>query len=825
MNRNQNKQAKNKQTTTTEYFSIKITLLNDWHIGSGAGVPGDIDSLVQKDQNGLPYIPAKTLTGILRDSCELVAFGLDNGAEDGLWQQWVDYLFGEQPSLAKLPIEKAPIPAALSIRAAYFSEPFVAALNSKPNVKNAITFIKPGISIDPVSGCAKEDFLRFEEVVRGGAVLEAKCELSLLGNKKQKEAAYALLASGAKLVERLGGKRRRGTGKCTLVIQDNNQPAINWVDWISKNQPQTIPQVSEPDNRTNTQYITKNKNTEWVEVNLEITTKSPLIIAKRTVGNIVETLDYIPGTHLLKLIIKKLSGLGVDLSQAIAHSDIILTNATLQVNQQQGRPVPLALFYEKLGGGLDKGGKVYNRFCEDEPGGQLKGYRAGYITSVDEKTLPKYATVKMTVGTHNTIDDQVQRPTGDLGGIYSYEAIQPGTKFQASLKLRRDIANVLDNNHQNWHTSLCGDYRIGQSKKDDYGNIHIKVINYPKSTHQHSTIKNNELTVWLLSDILLRDERLRPTTDINALKAELEKHLQVKLAPKDCQEQKLSFIARTHRIDSWQVRWGLPRPSLVGLAAGSCIIFTVTEGTIKPELLAEIEARGIGERRVEGYGQICFNAPLLIQPTSTLQTPENPKNNQKEDSLKAVNYQLEDDQNLITYARIIEQAAWRDIMHQASLYLATDTQFRKQILDINIENGESKPPMSQLGSLRSVLSHIKSPADESVNKWIEHLQKTTNRAEKWPSSSLNQLRELINNPTVIWKYLSLALTNLEHKDGFSEFTITQTGEATLKQELWAEAIQILIDACIRAHKRELEKHQKIVNNRAKNHGKKNSISN
>jgi len=43
---------------------------------------------------------------------------------------------------------------------------------------------------------------------------------------------------------------------------------------------------------------------------------------------------------------------------------------------------------------------------------------------------------------------------------------------------------------------------------------------------------------------------------------------------------------------------------------------------------------------------------------------------------------------------------------------------------------------------------------------------------------------------------------------FDSLTITQNGKTKLKAELWAEAIRTLVDAMIRAHKRDLEKEQK-----------------
>ena len=52
---------------------LKLTFESDWHIGTGAGIPGSVDRQVLRDGDGLPYVPGKTLTGILRDAAEWVA--------------------------------------------------------------------------------------------------------------------------------------------------------------------------------------------------------------------------------------------------------------------------------------------------------------------------------------------------------------------------------------------------------------------------------------------------------------------------------------------------------------------------------------------------------------------------------------------------------------------------------------------------------------------------------------------------------------------------------------------------------------------------------
>src|SRR5690554_5766496 len=50
-------------------FSYSLYLWGDMHIGSGVGVPGYIDERVVRDENGLAYIPASEVKGLIRQSC------------------------------------------------------------------------------------------------------------------------------------------------------------------------------------------------------------------------------------------------------------------------------------------------------------------------------------------------------------------------------------------------------------------------------------------------------------------------------------------------------------------------------------------------------------------------------------------------------------------------------------------------------------------------------------------------------------------------------------------------------------------------------------
>ena len=62
-----------------------------------------------------------------------------------------------------------PEPAALSIRAARLDDDLRSVLSRMRLVKDAMTFVKPGVKIELRTGRAEDRKLRFEEQARSGA--------------------------------------------------------------------------------------------------------------------------------------------------------------------------------------------------------------------------------------------------------------------------------------------------------------------------------------------------------------------------------------------------------------------------------------------------------------------------------------------------------------------------------------------------------------------------------------------------------------------------------------------------------------------------------
>lgn len=843
---------------------LHINLLSDWRIGSGTGRPGDVDQLIRRDRSQCPYLPAKTITGIWRDGCERVAHALDadlNQSEltdtEATWADWVTYLFGNAPNHPDSPQGLTPSPAHLKVESAHLDEALRKAIAARPALQSAITFVKPGVKINNASGSAEEQCFRLEEMARGGILLKPAFEVVGLGKGTDAEkAAYALLAAGVTLVERIGGKRRRGAGRCRFSLSDTPVFDASLSDSLNYLKETAIPPTPPATTPQTVESISITDSSTWHRIALTLTTEQPVIISKGTVGNVVESLDYIPATHLLPIVTRHLRGFGVDIGEAIAHAQLIITNALPSIDNQPTLPIPFAMFYEKQSqvDGTERYTDEQNRpyqlehatnklYGEENNGKQRKQYRGGYVlestdtlerstkntSDAEEKTIShhlKLTTVSTKIETHNTVEDEKQRPTSKVGGVYSYQAIPVGTTLKAEIRLQDDLFQRLNTEHrkgdtQKWYERIGGSdkkpktYSIGISRKDEYGRIKLEAAEpeyLPKQTDKpvdseiSGSPTSDKLIVWLLSDLLLRDEWLRPTTHLADVCAALARALN--LAPNalklekvvnnnDAATQKppIPLMARQRRSESWHTRWGLPRPTLAGISAGSCFLLKVEGDLPNAETIRRLEIEGLGERRVEGYGQLRINPPLLSQENIAIAKLNASAKN--EDTYPTVPASNLADNTTFNYARTIETAAWRAAIQRAAATLAGSKQQRETLLNLEIKEGESLPSLTQLGNVRSQLSRLRYDGErEVIEKWIESVK------DSKAQPTLKKVKDLLTNNQKIWSVLDIPNTlKLDYK----QICCTGEAEKDLKQDLWAEAVEVFVGECVRAQSRECEK--------------------
>ena len=179
-----------------------IEFLTDWHCSSGLVSGADIDMLVIKDRNGLPYVPGKTLKGLLKEA----AVCLCEFSTDQSWSDFIEKTFGKQTDKTSDQSESGE---------SYFSN---AELTKK--VKEEILsnqqgrFLYRQISSTAIEkgdgGQAKDHSLR---------KIEVTVPLTLFGEidhcHDEKKMSKCL-----KWIKRLGSNRNRGLGRCNMKIKE-----------------------------------------------------------------------------------------------------------------------------------------------------------------------------------------------------------------------------------------------------------------------------------------------------------------------------------------------------------------------------------------------------------------------------------------------------------------------------------------------------------------------------------------------------------------------------------------------------------------------------
>ncbi|RMG02438.1 MAG: hypothetical protein D6741_03735 [Planctomycetota bacterium] len=548
----------------------------------------------------------------------------------------------------------------------------------------------------------------------------------------------------------------------------------------------------------------------WIVVPLTLRLRSPLAVTGRTLGNVVETLDFLPGTYLLPHISKILRSLKVDPYPLFAAGDVAVLPGTRELARRRSLPVPLAFFSRKGEDHTDPATWT-NRMLGDTPPGQYKQLRQGYVAVDASNRWVAYASVPTVQRTHNSVDDMSQRPTPEVGGVYTYEAISPVTDgrptcLRTELRLRKSVAERLKKADSNWWKKLAQTVALGRSKKDDYGEVEV-VPSEPCEYALEQDLTNpaaieaddcREWIVWVLSDVLLRNEYLAPSPCSETLAHELGRRLNVQLSVAQSDDRLNEFV-RVRRVESWHTGWGLPRPTLMGIQAGSCIRLRV-EGRVDLQRLQEVCAGGIGERTGEGYGRLAVQPVLLTEPLNrwaTFEALATQEANQEASQTSLISKDDEDDAWIYEYARLLEREAWKKVILQAVQDFAGSDR-RKKDLRWDPHDGENgKPPMSQLGTLRNRIAALRASAQPEINlDWLESLKEK--RADRWPDKgqSLEVIHQLLSNSdrNDMWSMLGLQTLPV----------LTQDGKSELKRELRTWTLQAFFDACIRAHKREKE---------------------
>lgn len=717
-------------------LTYTIEFLSDWHIGSGGGISGSVDRLMIRDTNGLPFVPAKTMTGIWRDAAERLAVAL-NSQDDSGWTNFVSELFGDQPSIESSP--GTPRSARVHIRPAHYSQKIKEVTDGLSSAESVgiITTIRTTTAIDSTTGTASAHTLRSSEMGRAGSSLSGIIELdpSVIDDEVVRDSVVMFLSLAAGLIDVVGGKRRRGAGRCTVTLESDGHPVT--ID--ATRVPQTAPSLPNGAHDASKKVPAGSRPlpvdaADFHTLDIDIETLLPVIIPRGTFGNVVDTADHLTGRHVLAAICGLLRIAGIDGDGMVSAGTLFVSAAQPIESDLRCLPTPFALSKAKhsfRSNDDSQDSEVINTLFPRSGDTQYKQMRGGWIavpaTADTSRVSFRSVDVSRIARTHATISDGAQRPTSDIGGVFTYQAIAPGQTFRTQIAVRAG-----DDERQHISDVLDGAITaMGTSRKDDFGRVRLSTATgwnamlVSSDSRRHGWEPGSTITLLCTSDVVLLDENLRPTTSIEALKRTFAESLNVGVDALDVDAD--GVRVRGQRLDSWNATWGLPHSTLLTIAAGSTIRFNVLS-SISAEKVAEIETLGIGERRAAGFGRVILDHPVVTVDRLELADQALTVISNSTIGLRDVS---SDGSSLIEAM----QAAWWARWISSNL----DNRINSLIEILKIGGTSS----TQLNQLRSILLGDRRVGEDSgAMRWLNRPMTT----KRWNSTTVDHLKAAIETP-------------------------------------------------------------------------------
>ncbi len=191
-------------------IAYQIEFFSYWHASSGLAGGTYADLLVNKTREGLPYIPGRTLKGLLREAAETI-YQFDS---DLVTQTFILDVFGQAPDEKDIEEERATLEAQSFFSNAYLSDYLQ---NAIP--KDHVPFLYHVLASTKINerGLAADGTLR---------QMEATAPLVLLSRIEQfpdKPGYEQQLNYCFQWIKRMGLNRSRGLGRCKFSIIQPSQ--------------------------------------------------------------------------------------------------------------------------------------------------------------------------------------------------------------------------------------------------------------------------------------------------------------------------------------------------------------------------------------------------------------------------------------------------------------------------------------------------------------------------------------------------------------------------------------------------------------------------
>lgn len=186
-------------------FMYQIRFLTDWQCGSGLTSGADVDALVIKGSNQLPFIPGKTIKGLFREAAEQIAL---YETDKEKWAHFILEVFGKGAEKNK--------ESNAQHSKSYFSNVVLSEYLQNELIKNADSkdSLIPSLYRKIASTKIDKNGIATERSLRK---VEVSVPLVLYGKITDVNDEYkTFLIKCAKYIKRMGTNRNRGFGACII---------------------------------------------------------------------------------------------------------------------------------------------------------------------------------------------------------------------------------------------------------------------------------------------------------------------------------------------------------------------------------------------------------------------------------------------------------------------------------------------------------------------------------------------------------------------------------------------------------------------------------
>lgn len=552
---------------------LTMTLLSDALPGSGEGLAGFIDTDITFDEYGIPYIPAKRIKGILKESAEELF-------DAGVISIKPNEIFGSPGSKESCDFKISNGILADTMKYNKFfklgsDQNKISSVFNRESVLEYFTYTRSQTAIE--NGTAKENSLRIGRVLRKGL----KFEFDLEFNPAHKESMEKIV----KVTRFFGHNRTRGLGNIRMTLNGSEED-------ISTNNVGNI---------VNTPNFSEN---ELCRITFTLTNLSQLLLSVR-IGEDQTTETYIPGSIILGALannyIKKCGinpAKDPDFRDIFISGNVVFENAYPLIDNKIFQPVPLSFVMEK------DSQKIHDKTLEDTqqkiekgeikpkgaPGGYayLGGPEASITSCLTQVSYHHRRPEDNSIG-HARKEEQGNND----GEFFQFEVLAPNQSFKGeitgSYKSLQKLAESLKSEMNIY---------IGKSKTAQYGRCIVKfdkIENTPKTDSIWED--GEELIIIFKSDMILINDKGFPDPDVDIF---LNKFLELFGIKRNSIDEKLKFL-KHKTVGGYLGVWNLPKAQMPAISAGSVIVLKNESGNID---ISNSLVNSYGARIEEGFGRI-----------------------------------------------------------------------------------------------------------------------------------------------------------------------------------------------------------------------------